>query len=361
MNVFDNITVVIPSLDPDEKLKTVVDGLIKHGFEDIVIVNDGSRAENAFRFEELSVLSQCTVLTHDKNRGKGAALKTAFGYILKSRPDCIGVITADGDNQHHPDDIARLACALQKNDEGALILGARDFSQSGIPFRSRLGNRAASLILSAVCHRQITDTQTGLRAIPACRLKQISALEGERFEFETNMLLALHSLNIPLRDVKIRTIYIDDNQTSHFRAFSDTLRIIRPIAAFSLSSLCCAAADIGIYWLMIRLLFSLPLRQRTFAATVVSRILSSVMNYILNRSAVFGAKGPVSRSLVRYYILCIGQLLCSWAGTFGLTLIIGGSSVLSKLIVDTLLFFISFFIQRRWVFAAPKNTACVKG
>lgn len=356
MNPFENISVIIPSLDPDEKLNNVVNGLLKRGFNDIVLVNDGSREANRFRFDELSKLPQCTVLTHEQNLGKGAALKTAFAYILKNRPNCIGVITVDGDDQHHPDDVAEIARQLKTDSEKAVILGVRDFLQSDVPLRSRLGNRVISMIFGLFCRRHITDTQTGLRAIPFEYLDKFLSLEGERFEYETNMLLALSPLKIPLREAAIRTIYIESNQTSHFKTFADSVRILRMFFSFSLSSVFCAAADIFLFWLVMTLLGGLPLSKCAFIATFIARVISSVINFLLNRNTVFKSSGSVTHSMARYYLLCGGQLLCSWAGVFGLCSSFEINSVIAKLIVDSILFFISFFIQRNWVFAAETNS-----
>lgn len=354
MNDFKNITVVIPSLDPDQKLEAVVSGLLAQGFCDIVIVNDGSREQSRCHFKALSALPQCTVLTHEKNLGKGAALKTAFRYIIESRPDSLGVITADGDGQHHPSDIAHLAAVLLSDDEKPLILGVRDFSAPDVPLRSRIGNRASAAVFRLFCRRAVTDTQTGLRAIPFSHLESLTELEGDRFEYESNMLLALPRLGIALREERIQTIYIEENKTSHFKPFADSVRIARLIFGFSLSSLLCAAADLMIFKLVITPLYMLPLGLSTLAATFIARAVSSLLNFSLNRSAVFKSGESISRSIMRYYLLCAVQLLCSWAGVWGICAIFKTGSLTAKLAVDTLLFFISFFIQRSWVFAADK-------
>ncbi|HWP50405.1 MAG TPA: bifunctional glycosyltransferase family 2/GtrA family protein, partial [Clostridia bacterium] len=344
------IAVVIPSLNPDDKLLDVVDRLIARGFCDLIVVNDGSTPDKTSYFETLSALPGCTVLTHDVNRGKGRALKTAFGYILEHRPNCIGAVTVDGDNQHHPDDVAALATALLK-DDSALILGVRDFSQRDVPTRSRIGNRITALVFGLLCHQKISDTQTGLRAIPRKMLHGLLTLSGERFDFETNMLLSLNRSHTPVHEISIQTIYLEENSTSHFNAIFDSLSILRLIFAFAFSSIVSAALDIGCYWLTVTLLVALPLRERVLVATVVSRAISSTVNFSLNRKAVFGSGNALSRALPRYYLLCVCQFLCSWAGVWGLTLVIGGSSVLAKIIMDTLLFFASFNIQRHWVFS----------
>lgn len=351
MPAFDKIVIVIPSLNPDDKLLTVVEGLIARGFGSLIVVNDGSASDRAHYFEAIAALPGCTVLTHDVNHGKGRALKTAFAHILEHRPDCAGVVTVDGDNQHHPDDVAAVATALAQG-ESALLLGVRDFSQPDVPARSRFGNRLTSFVFWLLCHKKISDTQTGLRGIPRQMLPGLLALSGERFDFETNMLLYLHKNRIPVHEIGIRTIYLEENASSHFRALFDSLSILRLIAAFASSSVFCAALDVGCYWLVVSLLDMLPLRDRVLAATIVSRVISSVVNFSLNRKAVFCSDSALSRALPRYYLLCACQLLCSWVGVWGLTLAIGGSSVTAKVIIDALLFFLSFNIQRRWVFSS---------
>ena len=103
-----SLAIVLPSLNPDRKFTAVVDGLIEAGFEKIVIVNDGSDEQHNEPFKKAQGYSQCHVLTHEENKGKGRALKTAFEYILSELPDMKGVVTIDGDGQHLTKDI--VAC-----------------------------------------------------------------------------------------------------------------------------------------------------------------------------------------------------------------------------------------------------------
>ena len=133
------ISVVLPSLNPDENLLMVVDGLIKEGFDDIIIVNDGSAEEHIAPFKQASEYKEVTVLTHEVNRGKGRALKTAFEYCINNRPDIAGVVTVDGDNQHRPQDI-KACCEKMKENPKKVILGCRDFSGEEVPWKSRFGN-----------------------------------------------------------------------------------------------------------------------------------------------------------------------------------------------------------------------------
>ena len=229
MKDLSKISVVLPSLDPDEKLHAVIDGLLEYGFTDIILVNDGSKPENLHYFEEEVAAHPDIIhlLHHEVNKGKGAALKNAFRYFLENRPDGFGVVTVDGDNQHHPEDTRH--CCERMLETGHLILGCRDFTLDHVPARSRFGNQTTSAIFKIFVGMTLSDTQTGLRAIPRADLETLTTIKGDRFEYETNMLLAMKSNGIAYEEVKIRTVYIEENKSSHFHPIRDSWRIYKLI------------------------------------------------------------------------------------------------------------------------------------
>lgn len=347
------VTIIIPSLNPDQKLIQVVDSLIEKGFEDILLVNDGSDENHMEPFQRIEKIPQCHILHHEVNKGKGRALKTAFAWCEENRPDIDGVITVDGDNQHKADDI--FACGLKMVEQkNHLILGVRDFSGEEVPGKSRFGNRITSFVFKSACGLNITDTQTGLRAIPRQYLKIMCGIKGERFEYETNMLLELKSHSIPFTEVKIETVYIEENASTHFHPVWDSLKIYGVIFKFLLGSVMSSIIDLAVFSLLMFILYEYWDKSRAiFAATVGARVVSSLFNYTFNRKAVFGYGSSIRRSLVKYYILCVCQMLVSYGLVYGLTVLLhvgGGLEVLVKLVVDTFLFCISFVIQRAWVF-----------
>ncbi len=356
-----NISVVLPSLDPDEKLAIVIDGLLKYGFREIILVNDGSKPENLHYFADAAEAHpEITLLHHPVNRGKGAALKTAFRWYLENRPQGKGVITVDGDNQHHPEDCRN--CALEMLRCGHLILGCRDFSLPQVPFRSRTGNRITRDVFRIFCGMKISDTQTGLRAIPAEALRQLVTVKGDRFEYETNMLLALKEQAIPWSEVKIRTVYIEENKSSHFRAVRDSWRIYKLILAhffrYSIASILSFLVDEGIFMLLSWCLHTVLTGFALTAVPVVSaRIISSLFNFFLNKNLVFGCKEHTGKALLRYYALALPTLLAQVLlthGVFALFSIAESQTFLRALIyalVMVVLFIVSFTIQQRWVFA----------
>ncbi|MDD6572302.1 MAG: bifunctional glycosyltransferase family 2/GtrA family protein [Thermoflexaceae bacterium] len=346
------VTVIIPSLNPDEKLLLVVKSLTDIGFKDIIIVNDGSDKEHMIPFEEAGKIAECTILTHEVNKGKGRALKTAFAYCIANRKGIDGVVTVDGDNQHRAEDI--LACAKRMQEKkNSVILGTRDFHQKDVPFKSRFGNNMTGFVFRFACGMKISDTQTGLRAIPYEYLPVLCEVSGERFEYETNMLLTFKKLDIPYEEVSIQTVYIDENATTHFHPVRDSFKIYGIIIKFLFGSVSSCLIDLGLFTVLKILTSGLSERISILISTVVARVFSSFYNYNFNRRAVFDSREKAGNTVVRYYILCIVQMMVSYGLVYAANHVFSMGNIMtvvSKAVIDTFLFFISFQIQRVWVF-----------
>ena len=225
----EKLAIVLPSLDPDGKIDGVVRGLAEAGFRQIVIVDDGSDAQHQVHFERAEQFPCCRVLHHGVNRGKGCALKTAFRCVLDELPEVEGVVTIDGDGQHLLEDI--IACGERMLALGdKVVLGCRDFDAPGVPPRSVTGNKTTNRLFKLFYGIEISDTQTGLRAIPRRFLEHMIAMEGERFEYETNMLLMMRRQGIAFVEQPIATVYDPEDYSSHYNAVKDSWRIFRIMA-----------------------------------------------------------------------------------------------------------------------------------
>lgn len=347
------VAVIIPSLNPDGKLVEVVDSLVSAGFDDIIVVNDGSDSKHMQPFDMVSQYKQCTVLKHDVNKGKGRALKTAFEYCMANRAELAGVVTVDGDNQHKAKDILNCCQKMLKLGD-KVVLGVRDFSGEHVPVKSRCGNNITSFVFRFACGIKISDTQTGLRAIPYEYLPVMCRISGERFEYETNMLLEMKKQQIEMVEVPIETVYIEENASTHFHPIRDSFKIYAVILKYLLGSFASFLIDITIFTALNFLLLNvMEASVRIFAATLAARAISSVFNYCYNRKAVFEHRGRVASSVFRYYTLCVVQLCMSYGMVYFITEILTLGPVLTtvaKVAVDTILFIISFQIQRIWVF-----------
>ena len=353
-----SLAVILPSLNPDKKFLSVLDGLTERGFEHIVVVDDGSDDEHEAYFTQAeNEHPDIVVLHHGVNRGKGRALKTAFEYVADNLPELEGVITIDGDGQHLVDDIIACGeCMLREGDK--VVLGCRDFNAPGVPPRSVAGNKTTARLFRICYGIKLSDTQTGLRAIPAQYLRAFCGIEGERFEYETNMLLNMKRMGIDFFEQPITTVYDPEDYSSHYDAVKDSWRIFKVMFKFLMSSLGSTVIDLTVFYLMMRFFGVSAGKYAELLATVVARVLSSFANFNANNSVVFDNRKSYKRALARYYCLCIPQMLVS----AGLVTLINGLlansvpiiATLIKFAVDICLFFISYQIQREWVFSQKK-------
>ncbi|MEY8322770.1 glycosyltransferase [Lachnospiraceae bacterium 54-11] len=346
------VPIIIPSYEPDEKLPDLLKKLRETGFRNIVLVDDGSGEKYAGIFTEAETTYGCVVLHHAVNQGKGRALKTAFNFCLREFADLPGVITADSDGQHSPECILSCVDAMLKNPL-ALILGCRCFEGADVPARSEFGNKCTRVVMKYLTGISVSDTQTGLRGIPTAFMEQLLMVRGERFEFETNMLLETKSRKIPIVEVPIRTIYIEENKTSHFNPIKDSIKIYMIFGKFLFSSLSSSLVDLTLFTIFCFFMRDMEWRRISYitAATVFARILSALYNYSLNLKVVFQSESKIGTTLPRYILLAIVQMSLSALLVGKLYPLFGGMEVLIKIPVDVILFFLSFVIQREFVYA----------
>jgi glycosyltransferase involved in cell wall biosynthesis len=227
--------VIIPAYNPSLVLIEILRSLAMPGIGAVVLVDDGSAPGYRDLFARAAALPQVRLLRHEVNRGKGAALKTGIHFVLEHFPSLAGIVTADADGQHAPDDILRIVASLQSN-EGTLVIGARTFVD-GVPLRSLIGNVLTRHVVNMLLGRRLADTQTGLRGIPAGMLVRLLELPSNGYEFELEMLLLAHGLSVPILEEPIRTIYEKGNQSSHFRPLVDSLKIYIVLLRFYTVSL----------------------------------------------------------------------------------------------------------------------------
>ncbi|MBQ2756698.1 MAG: bifunctional glycosyltransferase family 2/GtrA family protein [Oscillospiraceae bacterium] len=350
------VSAIIPSLNPDERLPKVVQSLVEVGFQRIIIVNDGSSEERIHFFEEAVSVGNgaCVMLDHEVNKGKGRALKTAFSWFLANRNGDIGVVTLDADGQHRADDVLRCAQMLEQEPD-ALVVGGRNFDGKDVPLRSRVGNKLTAGVFRFVCGINIKDTQTGLRGISAEFAEILLEVSGERFEFETNMLLESKRRGISIVEIPIATVYIDENKTSHFNPIRDSINIYMLIFKYISSSVISWAVDFGLFALLSWLLAEIEPHYGLLIATVAARVVSSLCNYAINKKVVFRNNSSVAATMAKYYTVAVVQAALSYGGVYLFTEVLGIYSLISKLVVDLVLFLISFKVQQLWVFKNGKK------
>ncbi|HTB12454.1 MAG TPA: glycosyltransferase [Bryobacteraceae bacterium] len=338
-----SVAVLIPAYQPGPALIEVVRPLAEWGFTAIVVVDDGSGREYAGIFEQVQRFDRVRIIRHAVNLGKGAALKTGMNYALVEYPELAGIVTADADGQHDPDDVCGVARRFAEKPE-ALVLGARKFT-GYVPLRSRAGNWITRSILRVAVGHRLSDTQTGLRAVPRVLVEKMLSVPASGYEFELEMLIAAKHLGVEVIEQPIQTIYGEGNPTSHFEPLRDSMRIYFVLLRFGFISMVTAGLDNVAFYVLFRA--SGVVGTSLFGA----RALALAFNYTAVRKAVFFSKEQHRIVLPRYLLLAAANICLSYALISFLTGVASFRVMPAKISVETFLFIANFTIQRDFVFA----------
>lgn len=341
--------VVIPAYQPNMTLYELITKLQTDAADQglpltrVIVVNDGSTAtESKEVFSQLKKLHDVLVLSHDRNNGKGAALKTAFRYIQNNPLDDELVTTADADGQHLPEDILRVStiCAV----EGAPGLGVREFS-ADVPLRSRFGNLATIGAFKLFSGVKIQDTQTGLRTYLIEQINNLLEIQSDGYAFEFDALFSLVSQwGSELKQIPITTVYEPGNPASHFRPIADSALIYLVFLRYTSISVLISIIE-GIIFSAISLVVT-----KTFIALVLARALTLPGYFAGMKTFTFRAKGNTLIQFGEVLLLVAANLVFL---TFGIKLLhseIGIPKVISFWFSSIIFFLLNFLIQRYIIF-----------
>ena len=346
--MIEDVCLIIPAYNPEEKLfLDFLEQATKH-FTNIIVVNDGSKEECEVVFSKINeIYPKIKILKHSVNLGKGRALKTAYNVYLSEYLNCIGMVQADCDGQHCIDDVVNCAKTLREH-QNVLVLGVRDFNSKDVPPKSKFGNKITRIIFKIFIGISIKDTQTGLRAIGNENLKKFVATKGERYEYETNVLIDCKSDNIEIMEVPIKTIYIEKNHTSKFNPIKDSFTIYKLFGKYIFASLSAFVIDIILFNVMMLIFMKIQIDNKIIYSTIIARIISSLYNFRINAKMVF--KNMNSDSFIKYVVLVIIQMLVSAFSVNMLSKAIPINATVIKIVVDLIIFMINFVVQREIVF-----------
>ena len=337
--------VIIPAYKPDSHLPELVLRFLDPDSTAVIVVDDGSGPECEGIFSSLP--AGAVLLRHEVNRGKGAAMKTAMAHILSSMPDIDRAVTVDADGQHLPEDVNKVLKKLDAN-PNALVLGSRAFD-GDVPLRSRFGNTVTRWVFSVASGVKVRDTQTGLRAFSRANMEKFLQIPGDRYEYEINQLLEASRAGIPIVEETIRTVYLDqENSSSHFNVWRDSFRIYMCIIKFAAASLIGYLVDI-VCGAIFRCFMG------TVAANILARCISAPVNFFLNRNVTFKGNETLLRSALKYALLALTVLAVNTLLMWLLVDVLGWAWLISKILVELTLFFCNFAVQGRVVFRAGRK------
>lgn len=219
----ERVIALIPAYNEAARVGAVVTKAKPHVSE-VVVIDDGSTDKTA----DVSRAAGATVLRHEQNKGKGAAIVTALEYFAKS-PATFGVFL-DADGQHDPGEIPKFVEAVQRENAG-IVVGTRMSDTGAMPVVRKLTNQFTSWVTSKLARQRITDSQCGYRLVHRRVLPDLK-LSTARFETETEMLIQAGRAGHRIAEVPVRTIYGQEARASHIHPLRDTVRFFKLVGKY---------------------------------------------------------------------------------------------------------------------------------
>ncbi|UXI68700.1 glycosyltransferase family 2 protein [Tahibacter amnicola] len=212
------IGAVIPALNEERAIRAVVEGALRHAAP-VIVIDDGSTDGTIAALEGLPI----ELIRHDRPGGKGNALRAGFRRALELPVD--GVVTLDGDGQHSPEDIPRLAAAAAQL-PGHIVVGARLIGRERQPRIRRIANDIADWGIAWAVGQRLLDSQSGQRWYPRDVMRLAVDVVPEGFVFEADILIeAARRLGTRVAAIPIESRYAGEFRRSHFKPLRDFCRI----------------------------------------------------------------------------------------------------------------------------------------
>src|SRR5262249_54804343 len=207
---------IIPAYQDEKHIGDIV-RRTREQLDHVLVVDDGSTDQTGQRARDAGA----EVIVHNQNRGKGDAIKTGLEHYL--RRETRWVILLDSDGQHLPEEIGRFLSAAVSATQPTFFLGNRMSNATAMPFSRRVANRYMSRRISRLCGQRIPDTQCGFRMLDRQMIPLLLG-GGERFDYDTEVLIIISRKGYRIESVSITTVYSDE--VSKIRPLRDTIRFL---------------------------------------------------------------------------------------------------------------------------------------
>ncbi len=343
--------ILIPAYKPDMALIHLVDQLNQVNDLHVLVVDDGSGDEFTSVFAKLA--GKATLTGYETNHGKGYALKHGFKAVSEFFPDAKYIITADADGQHKIEDILSVRKHLKQGED--FVIGARQFTGK-VPFRSRFGNGITQFVFRYLAKTNVSDTQTGLRGFTYAMLPELLSIPGERYEYETYMLLHFSELGIKIAECPIATVYENNNQSSHFHPLRDSFKIYKAIFSFSKPAKFIVSSFIAFLLDTAILMALLVLGVHKAISIGIGWFCGSLVNFAVNRYYVFHSKVNLLTALSKYYLLALVVMALKNYGLYILlTDIIHFPEFPGKLLAEISFFLLNYVLQQKLIFRMKRS------
>ena len=231
-----SVWAVIPVYNNAATIRDVAERTLKQQLDGILVIDDGSNDCNVA--ETLSGITGITILTHERNRGKGKAILTALKYL--NERNVTYMITIDGDGQHYPEDVEHFLPAIAEDDH-SIIIGVRDLKKEGAPRQRRFSNAFSTFWFRFETGAALTDTQCGYRCYPLKAL-ELLRVKAKRYAYELEVMVLAAWAGMPLVALPVTSDYrAPTSRLSHFQPWRDTVQISRAHSRLAMLAFCTPA------------------------------------------------------------------------------------------------------------------------
>ena len=338
------IHVVVPAYNPGEIIIDVIERARNHA-DTVVIVDDGCDAENRTHLECCSHHPGVSLLRHERNCGKGFALMTGIAHCIDRMRAGDYVLTMDSDGQHEPEDIAKFRALLIERTDVHFALGQRLDTRT-MPVKSRIGNGVATALYRLRTGTSIQDTQTGMRLLSKPFAQRVyDEVRPGRYETEMDMLILAAQSLAKIDSVEIRTIYLDGNSATQFRALTDSWRVLARLMRYTIVSIASFVID---YLLFV--LLSHVAGTPYLIANIAARVVSAIANFTGHKVFSFRSPDRTLPKAARYVLAVAVSLSIASVLLYVAVEYLGFASLIAKPLVDALVFLINFAVLSRFVF-----------
>ncbi len=344
------ILIIIPAYNPPIKLFDALLEKLDGAFKNILVINDGSDESYDKYFKKLE--RKCHVLRHEYNMGKGKAIKTAYSYALDNYKGIVSYVVIDCDNQHDVEDMIK-CCQKSIENPNSLVIGVRDFSLDNVPFKSKFGNTLTRNIFKWLFNKTISDTQTGLRAVTPEVAKKLLNIPGERYNYELKCLMTCCEENIPIIEVPIKTIYIDNNKESRFNPINDSILIYKEFINYYLRLFIPYIISLITFLCIFYLLNSNDDLKALILTNSISGIINIIFNVLMNYKNIY-IHNNIGNNLV-YILKKVLKYFIAGFFIYILYNLLNVNLLLSKVLIDILLTIIIYIIFRNVGFNSEKK------
>ena len=208
---------VIPAYQDEKHIGDIVRRTRKQ-LDHVLVVDDGSTDQTTQRAREAGA----EVIVHNQNHGKGDAIKTGLAHWSDREITWVSLLDSDG--QHLPEEIDRFLTAAASSTQSTFLIGNRMNNLAGMPFIRRVANRYMSKQISRLCRQEIPDTQCGFRMLNRQLVPELLG-GGDRFDYDTEVLIVASRKGYRIESVPITTVYTD--QVSKIRPLRDAIRFLQ--------------------------------------------------------------------------------------------------------------------------------------